>query len=76
MFMPESTNVLELYRALTPTHNHMNTCYWHLSTASKLNYYYQFCKHGINKGDNLDKVNIIVNIEKLRTTIELMLSKN
>ena len=73
MFMPQGAKVLELYRNLTAEASWMNTCYYNLVTASSLDYYYQFCKHGANAGTNLDKVNIVVDIEKLQGNIRLIL---
>jgi capsular polysaccharide biosynthesis protein len=73
MFMPAGAKVLELYRNLTDEASWMNTCYYNLVTASGLGYYYQFCKHGANFGANLDKVNIIVDIQKLKKNIQLIM---
>jgi capsular polysaccharide biosynthesis protein len=73
MFMPSGSKVLELYRNLTEEASWMNTCYYNLVTVSGLDYYYQFCKHGTYSGPNLDKVNIVVDIEKLKKNIQLIM---
>ena len=74
LFMREGGRVLELYRALGSRQDGMNACYWRLSTASKLDYYYQFCAHMENRGEHVDRVDIRVDIEKLKTNVEAMLS--
>lgn len=76
IFMPEGARVLELYRALTVSAPGMNTCYWNLANAAGLVYYYQFCAHGRHEGDrsDADRVNIVVDVEKLRRNVELMLT--
>jgi hypothetical protein len=53
----------------------MNTCYWHLSGAAGLNYYYQFCQHGSNDGDDVDHTNIIVDVNKLERNVRFMLNQ-
>jgi len=75
MFMPQGGKVLELYRSLTEGDTWMNICYYNLVTASGLGYYYQFCKHGANADNNIDKVNIIVDIPLLEKNLKLMLTK-
>ena len=74
LFMPEGGRVLELYRALAARDDGMNACYWRLSTASNLNYYYQFCAHGENRGGDIDRVDIRVDIDKLKRNAEAMLA--
>jgi capsular polysaccharide biosynthesis protein len=74
VFMPLGAQVLELYRELSPAGPVMNTSYWKLSRAAGLRYYYQFCAHGQNFGGDIDRVNIIVDVDRLRANIELMLS--
>jgi capsular polysaccharide biosynthesis protein len=74
LFMPEGGRVLELYRALLSKHDGMNACYWRLVTASNLDYYYQWCAHGENRGPHIDRVDIRVDIEKLRRNVEAMLA--
>jgi capsular polysaccharide biosynthesis protein len=76
LFMKPGGRVLELYRALAPGGPGMNTCYWNLSVAADLTYYYQFCAHGRHEGadpQDLDRVNVIVDIGKLCQNLELML---
>src|ERR1700722_7086447 len=73
MFMPAGSKVLELYRSLSDGDTWMNTCYYNLITASGLDYYYQFCKHGANADTNIDKVNIIVDIPLLEKNLQLMI---
>jgi capsular polysaccharide biosynthesis protein len=74
LFMPEAGRVLELYRALASKQDGMNACYWRLATASNLDYYYQFCAHGENRGGDIDRVDIRVDIETLKRNVEAMLS--
>jgi hypothetical protein len=74
--MPTGAQVLELYRALTPDARGMNTCYWNLATAAGLSYYYQFCAHGRNDGDHIDRINVLVDIEQLTRNVELMLARS
>ena len=76
LFMPERGRVLELYRALVSRRDGMNACYWRLSTASNLDYYYQFCSHGENRGVHIDRVDIRVDIDKLKRNVEAMLSSS
>jgi capsular polysaccharide biosynthesis protein len=73
LFMPEGGRVLELYRALAPKNDGMNACYWRLSTASNLDYYYQLCAHGENRGGHIDRIDIRVDIDKLERNVEAML---
>ena len=75
MFMPEGGKVLELYRSIKYVNPWMNTCYWNLTTASGLDYYYQFCEHGSNIDVSADNTNIIVDIAKLQTNLNLMFGK-
>ena len=75
MFMPEGGRVLELYRALGSKEDGMNACYWRLSTASNLDYYYQYCPHGENRGGDIDRVDIRVDIDKLERNVEAMLRR-
>jgi capsular polysaccharide biosynthesis protein len=74
MFMPEGGRVLELYRAVAPERDGMNACYWRLSTASGLDYYVQFCAHGENRGGDIDRTNIRVDIDELKRNVEAMLT--
>jgi capsular polysaccharide biosynthesis protein len=77
LFMKPGCRVLELYRALTLGGPGMNTCYWNLCVAAGLSYYYQFCAHGRHEGpdhQDLDRINVIVDVGKLRQNLELMLS--
>jgi capsular polysaccharide biosynthesis protein len=74
LFMPEGGRVLELYRALVSEQDGMNACYWRLSTTSNLDYYYQFCAHGENRGGDIDRVDIRVDIDKLKRNVEAMLA--
>jgi capsular polysaccharide biosynthesis protein len=74
LFMPEGGRVLELYRAVAPTNDGMNPCYWRLSVASNLDYYYQFCEHRENRGPDVDRVDIRVDIEKLERNVQAMLA--
>ena len=77
LFMRPGNRVLELYRSLTPGGPGMNTCYWNLCVAAGLRYYYQFCAHGRHEGSDprdLDRVNVIVDIDKLRQNVEVMVS--
>jgi capsular polysaccharide biosynthesis protein len=74
LFMPEGGRVLELYRALRHERDGMNACYWRLATASNLDYYYQWCAHGENRGPHIDRVDIRVDIEKLKRNVEAMLT--
>ena len=52
----------------------MNACYWRLATASNLDYYYQWCAHGENRGPHIDRVDIRVDIETLKRNVEAMLA--
>jgi hypothetical protein len=52
----------------------MNAHYWELATTAGLRYYYQFCAHGHNAGGDADRVNVVVDIDKLRRNVELMLA--
>jgi capsular polysaccharide biosynthesis protein len=74
LFMPEGGRVLELYRALRSRTDGMNACYWRLSAASKLDYYYQFCAHGQNRGGDVDRVDVWVDIERLKRNVQAMLA--
>jgi capsular polysaccharide biosynthesis protein len=74
LFMPERGRVLELYRALASKQDGMNACYWRLATASNLDYYYQFCAHGENRGGDIDRIDIRVDVEKLKRNVEAMLA--
>lgn len=74
LFMAPGSRVLELYRTLTPRDPGMNTCYWNLSRAAGLFYYYQFCEHGQNAGTHIDRTNVIVDTDRLDANIRLMVS--
>jgi capsular polysaccharide biosynthesis protein len=75
MFMPPGARVLELFRRLTPESPLTNPCYWHLATASGLEYRYQFCAHGQNNaGQDIDRVNIVVDLDRLRHNVEALLA--
>jgi capsular polysaccharide biosynthesis protein len=74
MFMPEGSRVLELYRALAPANDGMNACYWRLTAAAGLGYYLQFCAHGENRGGDIDRTDIRVDIEELERNVEAMLT--
>jgi capsular polysaccharide biosynthesis protein len=74
LFMPEGGRVLELYRALVSEQDRMNACYWRLTTAGNLDYYYQFCAHGENRGGHIDRVDIRVDIDTLKCNVEAMLA--
>jgi hypothetical protein len=75
IFMPEGARVLELYRALNPGRDMMNTCYWHLSSAVGLTYYYQFCKHGRQHRDDIDRIDVEVDLRLLEHNVQLMLER-
>jgi capsular polysaccharide biosynthesis protein len=74
LFMPEGARILELYRALLSEHDGMNACYWRLSTAAGLDYYYQFCEHGENRGGDIDRTDIRVDIDELKRNVSTMLA--
>jgi len=75
MFMPKGGKVLELYRSIKYVNPWMNTCYWNLTTASGLDYYYQFCEHGSNSDISADNTNIIVDIPALERNLKLMFGR-
>jgi capsular polysaccharide biosynthesis protein len=74
MFMPEGARVLELYRTFLSEDDGMNACYWRLSTASGLDYYYQLCEHGENRGGDVDRTDVRVDIELLKRNVGAILA--
>lgn len=72
IWMPKGASVLEFYRELKSSGDTMNACYWKLAGASGINYYYQFCRTGFNAGSHIDKVNLIVDIDKLKRNLDLV----
>ena len=74
VFMPEGSGVLELYRELAPQGDGMNACYWRLSTTASLDYYCQFCAHGENRGPDVDRTDVLVDIDELKRNVEGMLA--
>ncbi len=75
LFMPEGGQVLELYRERLPGGAAMNPCYENLARAARLIYRTQFCKHGANFGDHIDRVNVIVDVDELERNVSLMLAR-
>lgn len=71
MFMPEGSKVLELTTRL----NGDQYYYFTLSNALGHDYYYQLCESD-SKDKRIQEANLLVDIEKLKRNIELMLAKN
>ena len=69
LFMKSGSNVLEL-RQSGDTHNN---CYFSLSSALYLRYFYQLC-HSENSAEDAHTANLIVDCQRLRKNIEQMLS--
>jgi hypothetical protein len=67
LFMPEGANVLEL-RHQTDA---INNCYFTLSSALNLDYFYQSCPP-VAAGENPHTANLIVDLETLRTNLSLL----
>ncbi|MEM9807046.1 MAG: glycosyltransferase family 61 protein [Cyanobacteria bacterium P01_D01_bin.56] len=71
IFMQSKGSVLELRRE----DDMQNNCYFSLSSALSLNYYYQLCSaEPLSKVENF--TNIIVSAELLRRNIQLMLTQS
>ena len=68
LFMKSGSNVLEL-RQSGDTHNN---CYFSLSSALYLRYFYQLC-HSENSAEDAHTANLIVDCQRLRKNIEQML---
>jgi capsular polysaccharide biosynthesis protein len=75
LFMPTGSRLLELYPALPPDTGGMNTCYWDLCRAIGVDYYYQFCEDGPSRDAEIGRRDVIVDTDKLRENIELMLER-
>ncbi len=69
LFMPEGSNVIELYREPQANLPEMNYCYQRQTAALGLNHHYIFCKTGENLGTHIDKINLNVNLQQLQEAI-------
>jgi len=71
LFMPEGSNVLELRHR----EDCINNCYFTLSSALNLNYFYQTCPSG---GDAQDPhaADLLVDANALRANLTLMLASS
>jgi capsular polysaccharide biosynthesis protein len=68
LFMPEKAKVLEINKNLEP-----NLCYWSLASSVNLDYFYQFCPIAGDEPDIDNNADMLVDINKLRKNVELML---
>jgi capsular polysaccharide biosynthesis protein len=69
LFMRPSTCVLEL-RNRTDAHNN---CYFSLASSAQLRYFYQLCEPS-NEEEAPHLADLVVNCERLKSTLDLMLS--
>jgi hypothetical protein len=68
LFMPEGGKILEINRNISP-----NLCYYSLASSIDLDYFYQFCPIACEHSDNHDSADLLVDIDKLRENVEMML---
>lgn len=70
LFMRQGSNVLELRHHA----DRINNCYFTMASALDLNYFYQSCEPE-TPGENAHTANLLVNVQRLRENLRLMLGK-
>jgi hypothetical protein len=71
LFMSPGANVLELRHAT----DRINNCYFTMASALNLNYFYQSCEPA-NRDEDPHSADLKVDVEALRTNLDLMLNQN
>lgn len=74
LFMSPGSPVLELASQTATESEHIHGEFWRLSYALGLPYLYQYCANGENHGRHPIDVDMIVDIDRLRRNVELMLA--